>query len=376
MATIASASVLPVRLFGEGIAATGVDAQLSMRAERIEIDSEHHTSSCAFADLQIREVGFGGAMGFELAWQEAGKSYAVHVLQSDAVGRLSAHPHFAALDDVKRLTSHQRTRCVVRTFALLIVAVIVLLPLLVVLVFVWQADRIVASLIDRVSIEQEVSLGDAAFASMRPSLKLIDDSPSLDAVRMLGEPLVSTSKYTYRFHLADDASINAFALPGGIIIVHTGLIAATRRPEELSGVLAHEIQHVEQRHSLRGAIKELGLRGVWAWVTGDIGGTLAGHAALELTSRKFSRDDESDADQGAFQMLVAHRIDPTAMADFFTTMSQQADAQVPEFLSTHPASVERRRKLMELSQRYGGRFEALPSERWPPSSTLSLGVER
>jgi predicted Zn-dependent protease len=155
-------------------------------------------------------------------------------------------------------------------------------------------------------------------------------------------------------------------LPGGIIVVNSGLISATRRPEELAGVLAHEIQHVEQRHSLRGAIQDLGLRGLWTVATGDVGATLAGQAAVELTSRKFSRDDEREADQGAFDLLVQHRIDPSAMADFFTTLDKRVDAQIPELLSTHPASAERKRALVELSQA-AGTFDPLTVNTWPPA---------
>jgi Zn-dependent protease with chaperone function len=376
-AIIANALSIPARLFGENIAATGVDAQLVLHEARVDVHSEHHELSCCIADLRIREIGLGGATGLELTWDAAGEIYAVHVLQADALRRLRSHPHIAASNGMQTLTGAQRNRSIGRAFALLIIAAIVLLPLLIVLLFVWQADRIVAIAADEIGIGQEVMLGDAAFAGMRPSLKLIDEGPALDAVRTLGERLADGSKYAYRFHVIEDESINAFALPGGIIVVHTGLIAATRTPEELAGVLAHEIQHVEQRHSLRGAIKELGLRGTWAVVTGDVGATLAGRAAIELTSRKFSRDDESEADEGAVELLVAQRIDPSAMADFFTTMSEQGDAQVPEFFSTHPASAQRKRKWFELSARHSdGAFESWKIGNWPPVDSVTESAGR
>lgn len=366
MATIVSDGDLAARLFGENLPATGIDAQLALHEDRIEVHSEQRDLSCRIDELRIREVGFGSAMGFELAWEEAAASYAVHVLDSESVRRLQSHPRFATSSDVRALERVRSRRSLGRALALIAIAIFVLLPLILILIFVWQADRLAAALAHHVPIEQEVRLGTAAFASLRPSLELIEEGPSPAAVDSLGQRLASGSRYTYQFHVADDESINAFALPGGIIVVHTGLIEATRRPEELAGVLAHEIQHVEQRHSLRGAIKNLGLRGLWAFMTGDIGGTLAGQAALELTSRKFSRSDESEADAGAFDLLVRERIDPSAMVDFFTTMGERAEAQIPEILSTHPATSERKRRLSELSKQYAKPFEPLVVERWPP----------
>jgi predicted Zn-dependent protease len=93
---------------------------------------------------------------------------------------------------------------------------------------------------------------------------------------------------------------------------------------------------------------------------------LAGQAALELTSRKFSRNDESEADAGAFDLLVREGIDPSAMADFFSTMGERAGAEVPELLSTHPASAERKRRLGELIEQRTSAFEPLVVEKWPP----------
>src|SRR5688572_15777239 len=136
-------------------------------------------------------------------------------------------------------------------------------------------------------------------------------------------------------------------MPGGVVVVHTGLIAATRRPEELAGVLAHEVQHVELRHSLRGLIKDLGLRGLWSYATGDLGGTVAGQAALELTSLRFSRDDEREADGHGLDAMIAAGIDPAGMPDFFRVMAEKSGDAPAAFLSTHPLSEDRERELRQ-----------------------------
>jgi beta-barrel assembly-enhancing protease len=218
-----------------------------------------------------------------------------------------------------------------------------------------------------ISTEREMDLGRQVFAIMRDSLKLVEQGPAHDAATSIVTRLTHGSKYRYEVHVSDDETLNAFAMPGGIIVVNTGLIAATTGPEELAGVLAHEVQHVERRHSIRGAIKELGLRGLWAVATGDLGGTLAGQAAIEFTSLKFSRDDESEADSRGFDALVRAGIDPSGMPAFFETMSKEAADAPVSFLSTHPLSEDRKREMEQRVAELGRTdFAPLAFGAWPP----------
>ena len=202
-----------------------------------------------------------------------------------------------------------------------------------------HADRIALAAARRVSVDQEAKLGEQAFAGMRAALDLEDSGPALDAVRALGIRLMQGSQYDYCWYVSKNAQINAFALPGGIIVVNSGLINATRRPEQLAGVLAHEIQHVEQRHSLQAVIKDLGLRSLWILATGDAGGSLMGRAALELTALTFSRDAELQADARAFDTLVGNGVDPDGLTEFFRLLTQHEGAAPPAFLSTHAAAL-------------------------------------
>jgi beta-barrel assembly-enhancing protease len=236
------------------------------------------------------------------------------------------------------------------------------------LVFLWQADRIARVVVEHIPVEQEKMLGEQAFTSMRGTLSLQESGPAYEAVQTLGLRLAPAGKYRYQFHVANDAAVNAFALPGGIIVVNTGLIAATRHPEALAGVLAHEVQHVEQRHSLQALVKNLGLRGLWILVTGDISGSTVGQAALELTSLSFSRDAEEQADAAGFDGLVAAGIDPRGMADFFAVMETLEGSATPAvFLSTHPTSGDREATLRARESEIAGRvFEPLRFAHWPP----------
>lgn len=357
----------PARLYGASSPATGEDAQLTIAGSQLSARTDSGVYSCALSVLRVREVGTG-TLGLELAWDSSDGIRAVQVFDAATLTALRADPEIRALPQMAAFTAQQRRGAVGRTLGWGALTVFLLLPLLLILIFIWQADRIARAAATRISVEQERALGEQAFAAIKATLKLEDGGPAYDAVQTIGKRLTEGSEYRYRFHVADDDAINAFAIPGGIIVVHTGLIAATRRPEELAGVLAHEVQHVEQRHSLQALIKDLGLRGLWLLVSGDIGSGVVGQAAFKLTSLQFSRDAESEADAKGFDELLKARIDPSGMGDFFTTMAkEETGIAPPPLLSTHPASDAREAAMRarEAAAKLEP-FVPLDMGSWPP----------
>lgn len=357
----------PARLYGGGAPATGADVRFALEGEALLVDAGSRSYTVPLTEIRVREVGTG-AIGLELGWETEGVLHAAQIFDPAALQALRSDARMQRLPQMSALRASQRRGTLGRTIGWTAVAIFLLFPLLVILIFVWQADRIAAAAASRISIEQETTFGEQAFAAMRGTLQLEDSGPAYEAVKQLGERLTAGSQYRYRFHVAKSDVVNAFAVPGGIIVVHTGLIDATRRPEELAGVLAHEVQHVEQRHSLEAMVKDLGLRGLWVLVTGDVGGGLIGQAALELTSLSFSRDAEAEADAEGFDELVEAGIDPSGMADFFVIMAKQEGAAVPPpFLSTHPASEDREAALRARVQALELRnFLPLQMGQWPP----------
>jgi Zn-dependent protease with chaperone function len=364
MATIAEPNMsdrdapFDVRLFGGGAPPTGEDAQLTLSATQIEVRSARGTQRVPLAQLRAREV-VSAQGGLELAWDNRGATCAVQVFEPKSLRRLRAHPVLRQLPQLAQLRRRGQRGRIVRAVGWSLVGIFVLLPLLALLLFLWQADRIAGAIAARLPVTTEQQLGRKLFESMSGRLKLQRDGPAVELVGGIGRRLAAGSRFTYEFHVAEDKSINAFALPGGVIVVHTGLIEAVRRPEELAGVLAHEVQHVEQRHSLEALVRSLGLRGLWVAVTGDVGAGIAGDAALKLASLRFSRNAEHEADARGFDLLLRHDIDPAGMADFFGTMQAAAGSSPPEWLSTHPPSDARRRALQE-------KLEALGPRRFPP----------
>jgi Zn-dependent protease with chaperone function len=360
-------------IFGPGLPPGGSNGTLTVSASGVEVsvrsvaNADLQFQSARFNELTLREVGFG-APGVELAWTESGGVWAAHILDSAAARRLLAMPEFASAQ-ASALKSQQRSNRVGRTLGLSLLVLFVLLPVIFLALLLLNSNRIAGWIADKIPIEQEVSLGKQAFSGMRGQLQLRDSGPVYDAAQSIVAQLTKGSRYHYEVHVTQDDTLNAFAMPGGIIVIHTGLIAATKRPEELAGVLAHEIQHVEQRHSVRGMVKDLGLRGLWSAVTGDIGATLAGQAALEMTSLKFSRDDETEADYKGFDALVAAGIDPVGMPAFFKTMGEKSADAPAAFLSTHPLSVDRQKDLQQRVDNLPRQdFNALNFGAWPPPS--------
>lgn len=367
------------RLYGGGAPATGEDVRFALEGAAVLVDAGSRSYTVPLRELKFREVGTG-TQGIELAWEADGVLHAVQIFDAAVLQTLRSDERIQGLPQMSALRAGQRRIGIGRAVGWTALAIFVFFPVLVILIFVWQADRIAAAAASRISIEQETQFGEQAFAAMSTSMQLEDSGPAYDAVKQIGDRLTTDSKYRYRFHVAKNDVVNAFAVPGGIIVVHTGLIDATRRPEELAGVLAHEVQHVEQRHSLEAMVKDLGLRGLWALVTGDLGGGLIGQAALELTSLGFSRDAEAEADAKGFDELVEAGIDPGGMADFFVIMAKQEGAVAPPpFLSTHPASKDREVALRARVDGLGRQdFSPLQMGQWPPTVAVSTesAVER
>jgi predicted Zn-dependent protease len=157
-----------------------------------------------------------------------------------------------------------------------------------------------------------------------------------------------------------DPQINAFALPGGYIGVHTGLILLTQSESELAGVLAHEISHVTQRHMARMVVNQqnqmlLSLAGlalaVLASRAGGANGSqgvsaaIAGSQALAIQNQlNFTRDNEFEADRIGFQRLVAAGYDPNGMAAMMQRLQRAnrfSEGTAPSYLRTHPITYER-----------------------------------
>lgn len=332
-------SAIDLQLFAPGQPAAGVRVRGRFVGNQLYLEAEGLSLEVSAAAIRAKAAGFDGRQWL-LEWDGAEGRYAA-MLQSEAdirTLRESAPASLAGqLQAAQRGEHKQRRRF---HLALAAAGLVLALPVLALLAFWLNAERIAGWAADRVSLDQEQYLGDMAFAQMRPQLKLIEQGPALDMVSGIGRQLTQGSRYRYQWFVAEGKAVNAFAMPGGYVVVFSGLIEQARTPEEIAGVLAHEVQHVELRHSLKNMLHGLGWRAVLSLALGDFAGGVWANMADQLGSLKFGRDLEREADMQGLAALKRAGIAPEGMASFFEQMAKRDGGQVA-LLSSHPASDER-----------------------------------
>ena len=233
----------------------------------------------------------------------------------------------------------------------------------------WKSkDPVVGAATYLVPKSWESKAGEVIYSSIRTTVDVIDDDELTAKFKLIVQPLldvVKDSGYEFTLHLADENELNAFALPGGHIVVHSAVILKAKRAEEVLGVLAHEIAHVTHRHTVKQLFSVLGLYFVFDIVFGNVAGTLAAltQAAPYLLQQGFSRAYEDEADRDGFQYLVEANIDPSGMVDFFKRIAEEENANPTvatiekqlNFLSTHPGTDERIASLENKVKQLGVR---------------------
>ncbi len=175
---------------------------------------------------------------------------------------------------------------------------------------------------------------------------------------------VNDSNYSFRFYVIADSSINAFALPGGHIVIHSGLLLKASSCEEVLGVLAHEISHVTLRHHIRGQINQAGITLLIGALFGNDGTltTILAENSAQLSILKYGRDLETEADLKGWEYLQKANIKPEGMISFFKKLAQEegklSGTRLEEFISTHPATNERIKLLEEQQSASGSSFSS------------------
>lgn len=194
--------------------------------------------------------------------------------------------------------------------------------------------------------EQDVEIGRQAAEQVRKQVKIHPNGDVQGYVEGLGRKLSSADaagRYPYSFTVIQEQSINAFALPGGPVFIHSGLLKAADNESQLAGVMAHEISHVALRHGTSQASKA-NLLQIPAALAGAVLGSGAGaevgrlgmSLALQGVLLKYSRTAESEADALGARIMSQAGYNPIEMARFFQKLEQGGDSRAPEFLSDHP----------------------------------------
>ena len=350
--------------FGAELAPLGERVAFAFEADRLVLwpgsPREHPVS---YAAVRLETGGFERTQ-FKLTWSEQDIPWAL-VLDDDALaGRVRANPPPGLRGEVQRLDALLRRGRLVSGVGWTVIASIALGPILILSLLWWQADRIVGAAADRVPVSWEQELGESAYTQLTLGATVLTEGPSVEAVGAIGDRLAAHihSPYTFRWHVIDDRQVNAFALPGGHVVVFTGLLREAGSPDELAGVLAHEIQHVVLRHSVHGLIRSLGWSATLQILFGGTGPLSGiGAAASQLGNLKFGRDQETAADVEGLKLLQRAKIDPKGMVAFFEQLASKENGIA--LLSTHPMSADRADRLRTDIERAG----AWPTEPLPVS---------
>lgn len=217
------------------------------------------------------------------------------------------------------------------------------------------AGVMVRSLVREIPVTWETKLGNSLMQKEESQLPFVDDSNAVTQLTALAQPLIRTipaKGIRFQFHILADASPNAFALPGGHIIVTTGLLRLTDRPDELLGVIAHETAHVTQRHAFRHLITGKGPVFILQVFMGGRNRLLEALAypSEKLVYESFSQKYERQADEVGWSYLVAAHINPHGMIDIFKKLrnyeSVKGLSRKASAFDSHP-SMDRRIAWLE-----------------------------
>jgi predicted Zn-dependent protease len=219
-----------------------------------------------------------------------------------------------------------------------------------------QIDFVSENQLKSFSRESEKKLGELVLKTIITSNEKIKDekiSAILDSIkiRICRTKAVDCSKI--KLHLIRNSEVNAFALPDNNIVIYSGLIEYAKNPEEVAGVMAHEIGHIEKNHVMKKLAKEIGLGMLFSIAGGDAGFEITREATKVLSSTAFDRNHEREADEFAVESLATVNVDPQHLSNFFFRLALTQN--IPEefaWISTHPDTKGRAANIIEKKKEY------------------------
>lgn len=206
-----------------------------------------------------------------------------------------------------------------------------------------------------VPLAWEIKLGDSMLNNMMQNqAKNTKDSISFsmnltknDSLSILANQFVKQidfkTHYPLHITVVDEDVVNAFALPGGNIVVYNGLLKKMKTPEEFAALLGHEAAHVSHRHSLKGIFKNMAGYLFISLITSDLNGVsaIAIENANMLNNLSYSRVLEAEADNNAMTMLKSNQIPTKGLLDLFKILEKIDHGKMPEMLNSHPLTEDR-----------------------------------
>ncbi len=259
----------------------------------------------------------------------------------------------------------------IRWFNHSVVVAVLLMMVMIPVVLFSSMDTITGFAAKQVPPEWEHKMGETVYAQYQIGEQLMSEEGTKKYLLPIIDPLLvalDNPRFTPQFSIVNDSEINAFALPGGFVVINSGLILAADSADEMLGVLAHELSHVTEQHSVRNIISAASVYLSIDLLLGDVSGLLAmiADAAPLLLNQQFSRGFEREADEKGYELLVRANIDPKGLASFFEKLMAEQEKQLEKvedettrelmiaaegLLSTHPATEDRIAYILSLVEK-------------------------
>ena len=229
-----------------------------------------------------------------------------------------------------------------------------------------QIDWVTIFKVQKITDKTEVKLGELFWEIFRKTERENKNPFAVSSVDSIVTKICSANDIEREFikiHILDKDDINAFALPNGHLIVYSGLILNADNQEELSGVICHEIAHIQLNHVMKKLVKEVGLSVLISMTTGKGGSETIKETAKMLSSSAFDRSLEKEADIKAVDYLVKGKINPEPFANFLYKISDKENEATKylKWISTHPESKERAEYIIEYSRDKKVKYETILS---------------
>ena len=216
----------------------------------------------------------------------------------------------------------------------------------------------------------EEKLGDLFWELIEKSNEEINDTNVIQTVDRIFTRITeanSIDRNTIKLHVVKKDEINAFALPNGHLVIYTGLITQSKTPEEMAGVLSHELAHIELKHIMKKMISEIGLSVLINITTGNTNNETIKETAKVLTSSAFERSLEKEADIKALEYMIQAKVNPRSFSQFLYRLSliEDPNAKYLEWVSSHPISKDRSNYINAYLKDKTFQFsEIIPQSKW------------
>lgn len=220
----------------------------------------------------------------------------------------------------------------------------------------------------QIPIEAEVELGKQFYDSFVGGMEI--DKERTKELQAFAKKMDFQTEYPLKFTVVKDKQVNAFALPGGNIVVFDAILAKMKTPEELAALLSHEVTHVKERHSLKGLARGLAGSMVVSVLIGDMNaiGNLLVSQASNIYELGFTRDMEKEADLEGLEIMYHNNLDPKGMINLMERLHEEEKKygvdKMPAYLNSHPLTKERIDYISKESKGHSGKKNVELEEIW------------